>query len=121
TVHAKSDPRIDSHRLWARLGRYPTDPAEQNQVWFKLYLKHQNEAAVLEANQRYLLFRDLASASILMLAAIGALAALGWLQGLNVGNAALGLVFQYFVTALAARERGNRLVTNVLAASAATD
>ena len=48
-------------------------------------------------------------------------AALPGVRELHIGHAIIGLIIQYVVAALAARERGNRLVTNVLAASSAAD
>jgi hypothetical protein len=121
SVFVKSDPRIDGERLWAKLGQFPTDAAEQNKVWYGMYRRHKSDIIVVESHQRYLFFRDFASASVLMLAGVLAVAALGLLPGLHIGRAAIFLGAQYLVSALAARERGNRLVTNVLAAESAAD
>lgn len=121
TAFVKSDPRIDGEKLWAKLGQLPSDPAEQNKVWYSMYRRHRDDVTVIEAHQRYLFLRDFASASVLMLLSVLAAAALGALPGLHVGRAAIFVGAQYIVSALAARERGNRLVTNVLAAESAVD
>jgi hypothetical protein len=121
SVFAKRDPRIDGEKLWAKLGQFPADAAEQNKVWYGMYRRHKDDVAVSEAHQRYLFFRDFASASVLMLLCVLIAATLGVLPGLHVGRAALFLGAQYLVSALAARERGNRLVSNVLAAESAAD
>jgi hypothetical protein len=121
SVFAKRDPRIDGEKLWMKLHQFPTVAAEQNKVWYGMYRRRKDDAAVIEAHQRYLFLRDLASASILMLVGIVASGAFGALPDLHVGRAAVFLGAQYLASALAARERGNRLVTNVLAAESAAD
>lgn len=120
TVLAPSDPRIDLGKLKNRIGTIPHDPRKQNTTWYGLYRSVQNEPAVSGTHRVFLLFRDLATISVL-----GSLAVLlGWalsmLTPLEASWAASLFIIQYLVFAIAARHVGCRLVTTVLALSASS-
>ncbi|WP_329893914.1 hypothetical protein [Stenotrophomonas sp. SMYL20] len=112
--HAHRDPRIDTAKLNARVSPYPIDELEQNSTWYRIYRAHRDDAAVLDANRRFLLFRDLAVVSILMaiLLPVGL-----WAMGLGLAVTPTLVVFlaQYALSAVAASQAGVRLVTTVLA------
>lgn len=115
SVHAIKDPRIDMETLRKNAGKFPEAPRDQNATWYRLYKKVESEITVAQAHRHYLLFRDLATLSLL-LAPIATLT----LYILDVAPAAVGFaaalfVGQYVATAVAARNNGVRLVTNVLA------
>lgn len=121
SVHAPGDPRIDLERLRAAAGDFPTDPRDQNALWYRLFKKVNGDPIVAEAHRYFLLFRDLAALSIVLavvaptaLYAVGAASVAIW--------SALGFfLIQYGATAIAARHHGVRLVTNVLALHGAAD
>ena len=70
SVLVHRDPRIDVAALQKKVGTFPSDPDEQNALWYWLFKKHEGNIAVQESHQRYLFFRDAASISVLMLIVI---------------------------------------------------
>lgn len=115
TEHAPSDPRIDLDALRKNVGAFPSEPREQNTVWYRLYKKVASDVAVEDGHKGYLLFRDLAAISIVLALAapIGVYLLDGGLPSATI--AAVLMLSQYLFAALAARNSGVRFVTNVLA------
>ncbi|MGY4230088.1 hypothetical protein ACVMIH_007449 [Bradyrhizobium sp. USDA 4503] len=113
--HAPADARIDMAALKRNVGVLPTDPAEQNAKWYKLYRRVSRDPAVVEAHRLYLVYRDMAAISIMLVALVPA--ALLYTGSPGIACAAGGALFavQYLLCAIAARHSGIRLVTNVLA------
>lgn len=115
TKYGPADPRIDMAALKKNAGTLPTDQAEQNSKWYKLYKQVANEPEVAEAHEQFLMYRDMAAMSLVLfflvpagLVVVGALSPTPWM--------AAGLfAFQYIVTALSARWSGIGFVCNVLA------
>jgi hypothetical protein len=121
SVYAPKDPRVDVDRLRAVVGAFPASPREQNALWYRLFKKVDGDPAVAQAHRHFLLFRDLASLSLLL----GIIAA-GVLYALGGGAASIWLALalfgvQYVATAIAARLHGVALVCNVLALHGAAD
>jgi len=113
------DARINATALYERIGEFPIEPRSQQTEWYRLYRQHRDDDAVLDANQRFLLFRDLATVSALL--AIGVPIALK-LFGLQVAMVPASAVFaaQYLLSAIAAQQAGIRLVRTVLAIESAS-
>jgi hypothetical protein len=120
SVYLRRDPRIDEQRLAKNIGTFPTDPAQQNLTWYRLFKKVESLPAVIEAHRHFLLLRDLASISALLFALGIALAVSGLFpSAAGKGWAVAALFgFQYLLSAISARNVGVRLVTTVLAAHA---
>jgi hypothetical protein len=115
TVHAPADPRIALDRLRKNVGEFPQDLREQNSRWYALYREVQDEASVRDSHGHYLLFRDLAAVSLLLMLAVPlALLAVASATGIVLGTAAFFLI-QYLLAAQAGRVAGVRMVRNVLA------
>jgi hypothetical protein len=114
THFAHGDSRIDTDRLRASLGDLPIAPRKQNNTWYQLYLGVKSDPAVIESHKLFLLFRDAAAMSILLCLA---LFALGWVTPFATFARIAAAVFlaQYLLCVVAARNNGNRLITNVLA------
>jgi hypothetical protein len=116
TKYALSDNRIDMAALQGNVGRLlPTNPQQQYEVWDRMFRRVRKEAAAAEPNRLYLLYRDMATISILM-----ASAGLLFAQRIGVGRkslAVMGVFFlvQYAATAVLARNAAVRCVKNVLA------
>lgn len=118
--HSPDDARINMAALKKNVGVLPTEPAEQNTKWFKLYKMVANDPTVVEVHKMYLLYRDMAAMSLplivlvpLALYFVGASTAALWI--------AAGLfVLQFIATVLGARHSGVRFVCNVLAIHSAT-
>lgn len=115
SLYAARDARIDLQALRKNIGEFPDAPRDQNTLWYRLYKKVETEAMVTLAHRHYLLFRDLAALSLLLTViapvvvfALGAATAAIWFT-------ICLFAIQYLATAVAARNHGVRLVTNVLA------
>lgn len=113
--HALHDARIDLVKLKKNVGVFPDDQKEQNTKWYALFKKVENDPAVQQVHKQFLLLRDLAVLSILLL--VGAvIAALVGLIPASAFAAVAGLFgVQYLLSALGARFQGNGLVCSVLA------
>lgn len=111
-----TDPRIDVSALQQKLGAFPTDARGQNQLWYRLYRKHEDDIRVQDTHQSFLLYRDCASLTCLM-----GLVVIVLTFFLNVADwqrwiLSLGIVLQYLSCVLAARNTGVRFVQSVLVA-----
>ena len=119
TRYGPRDRRIDLNALQKHVGSLPIVPAEQDAKWYKLYKMLPNEPEVIEAHKLFLMYRDMAVISLVLLIIVPlALYAAGssvWALSL----AALLFVVQYFLTALSGRWSGIRFVCNVLAVHSA--
>ncbi len=114
------DSRIDIERLRMVVGQFPETPRDQNTLWYRLFKQVEGDAGVSQAHRHFLLFRDLAALSfILMIVAPVTLLAVG--AATEAAKFALWImVVQYLATATAARFQGERLVCNVLALKGAS-
>lgn len=119
TRYGPADSRIDMAALKRNIGTLPTEPAEQNARWYKLYKQIANEPEVAEAHKLFLMYRDMAGISLVLLVLVP--------LALHLADApfpaqllATGLfVIQYLVTAVSSRWSGIRFVCNVLAVHSA--
>jgi hypothetical protein len=112
--HGPADARIDMVALKKNVGDLPSDAAEQNKKWFKLYKLVGDDKAVVEAHKLYLMYRDMAATSLPLVG----LVPLGlWLSGAPPNAlwiTVLVFAIQFFVCCLGARNSGKRFVCNVL-------
>ena len=100
-------------------GELPTDPDEQNRVWYRLYRQHKDEAPINDAHGSYLLARELACLSIAFLLALPTLAlALGVSFKVALPYAGILLIL-YALVAYSGSYYGRRFVANVLAIESA--
>ena len=113
--YGPEDPRINMTVISSKLGPLPKTDREQNNAWFGLYKKVQNEPAVLDAHRTFLLYRDYTFLSLLFLVVLTPIAL--WRVPIlsTVGLYTLLLIGQFLLARNAAAERGRRFVTNVLA------
>ena len=112
--HLREDSRIDGEAIAARRGPLPSDPDEQQRLWYKIYRDHRNDEAVLDANRRFLTFRDLAVVSLLV-AVVAPIALTFFDLGFARGPVAAVFCLQYLGASVVARVAGVRLVRTVLA------
>lgn len=112
---AVKDPRIDMNAV-RRLfpGKLPEDPKEQNTAWFSLYKKYGSMGNILEVHKAFLLTRDLASLTVVLVP----VSLIGYILlhfGLSLILVHLSVLLGlYLVTAISSRNYGNRFVANVL-------
>jgi hypothetical protein len=116
---ATADPRIDMAALRTRSGPLPSDPIQQNALWYKLYRAVESEPSVRDAHQNFLFARDYAILSLLLLVALTPFAAVYAPASRPAVAFAAVLLAQFGLAARAARTHGQRLVCNVLAIQSA--
>ena len=118
---SKRDSRIDVTRLREKHGSFPRRGDKQNALWYKIYLAHEASPGVRDANQHYLLYRDLNAVNILIgLLLVPLMILLGSLS-LKAGLLIFALILGVSLfLSISARVSANRLVENVLAVESAT-
>ncbi len=115
TEHMHTDPRIDVKPL-SRYGRpFPTEPAEQNALWYRWYREFAHQDGVRHAHRTYLLARDWTAFAALVLALGGPMAVWQAVVGRAAWWYIAGLLLQYVLVSKAARNSGVRFVQTVLA------
>lgn len=119
TKYGPADVRVNMAQLKRNVGALPTDPKEQNSKWYKLYKMVENHVEVSGAQKDFLMYRDMAVLSLLLVVLVPA-----GLYFLGVGaprvlGAAGWFAFVYLVTARSAKHMGERFVSNVLAVHSA--
>lgn len=110
-----NDPRIDLEGLRTRVGEFPKDPQEQNQVWYKLMKSESDDPAILQAHRDWLFTRDLTGYSFIFLIALSLIGYIAVPNILMIVVYAMLLFTQYLLIMLSARTYGVRFVRNVLA------
>ena len=106
---------VDMVRLEEMFGPLPTDAAEQNRLFYRIYRSHRDDIGVLDAHGRYLAARDIGTMTLLLTII------LPWLALWASGGAARALIYGltliavYAACALAARNYSVRMVQHVLA------
>ena len=120
TQYAKSDSRIDLAKVTKLHGSaLPTDPSEQNKVWYQFYKTVDNNTAVLQVHRDFLLMRDYTGLAALFIFVYGAVGLYG-IPSLKISIFyILLLIIQYAIVRRAAATYCVRMVTTVLAQKAA--
>ncbi|MFC4706596.1 hypothetical protein [Paraburkholderia caffeinitolerans] len=114
SVHAPNDQRIDLAALKKNIGEFPIEERDQNSTWYKLYKLVENDVAVVDSHQKYLMFRDIAAMSILLVPLVPLALYIYGNKPATIAWAAGLFALQYLASALAARNNGVRFVQNVL-------
>lgn len=112
--HGPADARIDMVALKKNVGDLPSDAAEQNKKWFKLYKLVGDDKAVVEAHKLYLMYRDMAAMALPLVALVPVGLWLGGAPPSAFWITALVFAIQFVVCCLGARNSGTRFVCNVL-------
>jgi hypothetical protein len=114
-----TDPRIDASTLKRKYGVLPTDPSDQNVLWYKLYRSVSNDGAVAEAHQQYLLTRDFAAVTPLLAVLLLPLIAAYTRSVTRFSFLFVFLAIQFLLAQRAARINAERLICTVLAINSA--
>lgn len=114
------DPRIDVPALQERLGSFPSEPKDQNTLWFRLLRKHDARPAVEAAHRDYLLTRDLTTLSFLFFLVLGPAIVVTPADLIVKALYLLALAGVYLVTRHSAQNYGEGFVCTVLAEEAAS-
>ena len=121
SVHAIKDTRINQQRLKTMFkGTLPTDPADQNAAWYKLYRPLRDDVVVASGHKLFLLLRDYTALSVLFILAFGPWAFIAMTNKRVAAGYAAILLGQYLIVRMAAVNAGVRMVTNVLALKTST-
>lgn len=117
--YGPADHRVDMVQLKKNVGAWAEEPKEQNSKWYKLYKQVETVPEVAYAQKDFLMYRDMAvlSLPLIVLAPLGLYVAEASTKALWIA-AGLFLV-QYLLTAISARNAGERFVCNVLAVHSA--
>lgn len=121
TKYGPADHRVDIVQLKKNVGAWAKEPKEQNSKWYKLYKRVETVPEVAYAQKDFLMYRDMAvlSLSLVVLVPLGLYVAEASTKALWV---ATGLfLVQYVLTAISARNTGERFVCNVLAVHSAKE
>jgi predicted lipid-binding transport protein (Tim44 family) len=103
TVVAHKDPRISRRRLTEKYGELPSRAAEQTALWYRLYKKSEQDAAVEDAHGAYLRYREMTALIASVMACFLAASVLIHSSGRTVAAGILIIVGEYFLLLLAAR------------------
>lgn len=118
SIHAKKDPRIDYRNLTATHGPFPTTPAGENALWYKLYREHRDEVTVIKSHKDFLLARDMVCITFLFILFVGVPMLIVGKEPISVYYL-LGLLLEFFLLIRVGQNHGRRFVTNVLSIEAA--
>ncbi|WP_140162519.1 hypothetical protein [Billgrantia desiderata] len=109
------DNRVDIARLESIYGPLPYDPAEQDRMFYRIYLCHRDDVGVLDAHRAYLAARDIGILNLILLFLLPGLAWWATDDGTRAGTYATALLLAYVLTAFAAQRYAIRMVENTLA------
>lgn len=119
TKYGPADLRVDMVQLKKNAGAWAEEPKDQNSKWYKLYKQVETVPEVAYAQKDFLMYRDMAvlSLPLIVIAPLGLYIADASTKALWIG--ASMFVVQYVLTAISARNAGERFVCNVLAVHSA--
>ena len=100
------------------MGEFPVGEREQNAKWYRLYRKVDSDPSVVDSHKNYLLFRDIAAMSLLLVPVLPVAMYLVRVDTPSILISTTWFMGQYLIAALAARSTGIRFVQNVLAVHA---
>ncbi|MBE9137068.1 hypothetical protein IQ254_07610 [Nodosilinea sp. LEGE 07088] len=113
--YMQNDPRINQANLCYKFGDIPSDPIEQNRLWYKIYKKREEDKIVNDTHKNFLLLRELTGLSFLFLFVLGCSSLLVFSDHKTSLFYILALLTLFLCSSQAAQNYGTRLVTNVLA------
>ena len=119
--HLQKEARADPARLARHWGTFPTDPAAQNRLWYRIYQSVEQELRVHEAHRASLFSRDLTAYAVLFLVIFGIATLISNAPWSIAGWYLAGLAAQFLAVTLAARTYGVRFVRTVLAMASQMD
>lgn len=115
SYHGPKDLSVDMAALDRLHGPLPTDPKEQNVLWYRMYRAVAGLPGVAQAHRHFLFARDYAFMSLVMLVVLGGAACIAMKPVWSVAVYVLLLMLQWALATNAASVGGQRFVTIVLA------
>lgn len=118
TVVGPTSSHVDMAALTAKLGVLPSDPGEQNRLFYRIYKPLRDDVGVCDSHRRYLAARDVGTITALLILPLPLLAfAVNHNLNRSVAYGACLLV-AYVLCAVSAKNYGWRMVQHVLALTA---
>lgn len=115
TELAPKDPRIDLERIREQYGQLPTEPEDQNNLWYSIYKQHRGKPTVEASHRERLFTRDLTSVSFIFILLLPiSIFYVGDTLSVKIGYTGY-MCLQYIALRIVARNYGRRFVCNVLA------
>ena len=118
SLYVQKDDRIDLAKLREHVGEFPANEREQNAKWFRLCKLVESDPSVVDSHKNYLLFRDIAAMSLILLPVLPVAMYFGSVDTPHILISTALFLGQYLITAFAARTTGIGFVQNVLAVHA---
>ena len=115
TEYMHKDDRVDADALRQYQDPLPTDPRQQNKLWYRWYREVEKDPRIRQVHRQYLFSRDYAGIAILLACSLGPLSFSQLRSATAAGVYSVALLGQYFVARRAAYNHGVRFVTSVLA------
>lgn len=119
TELAPQDPRIDLQIIASNYGTLPSEPMNQNRLWYKVFREYEENARVADGHRLYLLTRDMTALSVVFLIAFSLAVAIWGYPAKATWIYVAFLLLQFLAASTAARNYGNRFATTVLAEATA--
>ena len=114
--YLRNDPRVDFPLLERVLGALPSEPSEQNRLWYRrIYAQVQTHPVVLQVHEDFLFSRDYAALSLLFLVFLGFIGVVEISSSKTAAIYVFALAAQFAAASVAARNYGVRLVTTSVA------
>lgn len=108
------DHRIDIKEVEHQYGKLPTEPREQNALWYKIYKEKQDEKIILSSHGKWLLFRECATIALIFMLLLSPMSFLISVDK-SLAIYLVSLIAQYFILRQAAVNAAERFACNVLA------
>lgn len=115
TRYTTTDPRINLSSIESTYGPLPTDPLQQNALWYKLYRSVETDPSVMQVHREFLLARDYTGLALMMVIVLGAAGFIQIPSTVTALSYFVLLLIQFMLAGQAARNHGRRFVTTVLA------
>ncbi len=113
--YIKEDNRIDRDNLIQKYGNFPRSEDKQNRLWYKIY-KGIKDKSIDKTHKDYLLLREFTVVTVLFIFILPSILFLFTNIDVNIILFyILGLIFEYNIVRIIAKNHAIRLVTNVLA------
>lgn len=114
SYYVHRDTRINATRLEKKYGPFPSDPGQQNALWYQLYKTVSDRAEVSQVHRDFLINRDLAALALLSFIVAVPVAYYAAPAAGAAKMLAMILAGEYLVFRQAAASYGARMVATVL-------
>jgi hypothetical protein len=116
TELARKDPRIDYNTLIRKYDPLPTEPDEQNKLWYKILKRYPDDESILQSHRDFLLFRDLTTIAFSLMVVFLIVFTVAKILHFNLGIMYFPIfVIEYLLLVVITINKSERFVLNVIA------